>query len=209
MGNFREESSAQFFAVGFSERLGGLVVDAEDLLADGVSPAGKETRFCGGSPVFYADDAGSIDLVFTESVDQAIASVIVAHGCDGDDLGAEGCEIVCGVGTTAGNDLGFTMAEDQDGGFAGDAGDIAILKYVGDKIAENKNGSGGKALDNVSKREQVDGRGGVRLLFCALHRTSLERVNWLQNANIRNWRRGFKLATPRAKALRRLPPFRE
>ena len=39
------------------------------------------------------------------------------------------------------------MAKDQDGGFAGDAGDFAELEVVGDEISEKNNGLGRKLLD--------------------------------------------------------------
>jgi len=98
--------------------MGGFIVDAENLLRDGVGPASEETRFSGSGPAFGTNDAGRVDVAFTESVDEADAGVIVADGGDGDDLGAEGGEIVGGVGTTSGNDLCFAMTEDQDGSFA-------------------------------------------------------------------------------------------
>ena len=116
--DFREEGGAQFFAIGFGERMGGFVIDAENLLSDGVGPASEETRFRGSGPTFGANDAGSVDVAFTESVDETSAGGINADGSDGDDLGAKGGEIVGGIGATARNDLGLAMAEDQDGSFA-------------------------------------------------------------------------------------------
>ena len=95
--------------------MGGLVVDAQDLLSDGVSPASKEARFSGSSPALGTNDAGGVDVAVAESVDETIAGIIVADGGDGDDLGTERGEIVGGIGAAAGNDLRFTMAEDQNG----------------------------------------------------------------------------------------------
>ena len=116
--DFCEEGGAQFFAIGFGERMGGFVIDTENLLSDGVGPACEETRFRGSGPTFGTNDAGSVDVAFTESVDETSAGVIVADSGDGDDPGAKGGEIVGGISATARNDLGFAMAEDQDGSFA-------------------------------------------------------------------------------------------
>src|SRR5215471_8504664 len=98
--------------------MGGFIVDAENLLRDGVGPASEETRLSGSGPAFGTNDAGRVDVAFTESVDELDAGVIVADGGDGDDLGAEGGEIVGGVGATSGNELCFAMAKDQDGSFS-------------------------------------------------------------------------------------------
>ena len=92
--------------------MSGFIVDAQDLLGDGVGPAGEEARFGGSGPAFGANDTGSIDMAFTEGVDEASAGVIVADGGDGDDLGTQGGEIVGSIGATARNDLCFAMAED-------------------------------------------------------------------------------------------------
>jgi hypothetical protein len=124
------------------------VVDTENLLADFVGPAGEETGFGGSGPGFDAMDAGNVDFFVAEKFEEAVASLIFADGSDGNYFGAEGGEIVGGVGAAAGDDLGFAVLENEDRGFAGDASDVAELEGVGDKIAEDDDGFGGEALDD-------------------------------------------------------------
>ena len=155
------------------ERLAGFVVYAENLLADFVGPAGEEAGFGGSGPAFDANDAGEVNIFLAKEFEQAVAGFVFADGGDGDDFGTEGGEIVGGVGAAAGNDLGFAMLEDEDGGFAGDAGDVAELEGVGDEIAENDNGFRGEALDDFGEREEVHGGCGRELFFGALGHLSL------------------------------------
>ena len=173
-GDFGKESGTKFLLITGSERLSGFVVHAEDLLADGVGPAGEEAGLGGGGPISRVNDLGSGNFLLTEDVDEVIAGVIAADSSDGDDLGAEGSEIAGGIGAAAGYDLRFAVAEDEDGSFARDAGDVTVLEGVGDKIAEDENSFGGKAIDDVGEGEDVDGgRGGIRFYLFggdALHR---------------------------------------
>jgi hypothetical protein len=156
------------------QRLAGFVVDAENLLADFVGPAGEEAGFSGSGPAFDAKDAGEIDIFLAKEFEQAVAGFVFADGRDGEHFGAEGGEIVGGVGAAAGDDLGFTMLEDEDGGFAGDAGDVAELEGVGNEIAEDDDGFRGEALDDFGESDEIHGGCGRELFFGALGHLSLK-----------------------------------
>ena len=163
---------AQFFAIGFGERPSGLVVDAQDLLSNGVSPTSEEARFGGSSPALGANDAGGIDVAVAESVDETIAGIIIADRGNGDNLGAERGEIVGGIGATAGNDLRFAMAEDQNGSFARDAGDFAVLEDVGDKIAEEEDRARRESAPRCRPGRPGRRRSSGRIVFlCASFRS--------------------------------------
>ena len=66
-----------------------------------------------------------------------------------------------------------TVFEDEDGSFAGDAGDVAILKSVGDEIAENDDSFRGEALDDFGESDEIHGGCGSELFFGALGHLSL------------------------------------
>jgi hypothetical protein len=50
------------------------------------------------------------------------------------------------------------MAKDQDGGFARDTRNLAKLKLISDKIAEENDSLQGELLDIVRQGEKIDGR---------------------------------------------------
>lgn len=167
------ESGVNFILEFGGQGLAGFVVHAEDLLADFVGPAGEESGFGRSGPAIDAENAGDVDLLVAEKFEETVAGFVFADGGDGNDLGAEGGEIVGGVGAAAGDDLGFTMLENEDGGFAGDTSDVAELKCVGDEIAEDDDGFGGEALDDFGERQEVHGGSGSELFLGALGHLSL------------------------------------
>jgi len=162
------------FTVNFSgQRLIGLVINTENLLADFVGPAGEEAGLGGSGPGFNAVDARDVDFFGAEEFEEAVAGLVFADGGDGNYFCAESGEIVGGVGATAGHDLGFAVLEDENGGFAGDAGDVAELESIGDEIAEDDDGFGGEALDDFGEGDEIHGWSGSELLFGALGHLSL------------------------------------
>ena len=93
-------------------------IDAQNLLADGVGPAGKDACLGGSRPTLDAENAGDIDTLASEVGDERVASGVIADSADGKHACAEGGKIVGGVGAAAGSEMRFAMAEDEDGGFA-------------------------------------------------------------------------------------------
>ena len=155
------------------QRVVGFVVYAENLLADFVGPTGEEAGLRWGGPALDAEYAGDVDFFLAEEFEQAVAGLIFADGGDGNHLGAQSGEIIGGIGAAAGDDLGFAVLEDEDGSFAGDASDVAELESVGDEIAEDGDGLGGKALDVFGEGNQIHGWSGSQLFFGALRHLSL------------------------------------
>jgi hypothetical protein len=147
----------EFFSDGIGQGRSGFVIDAQNLLADSVRPSSEKTPFRWRPPALYAKDAGNVDTLASEMSNQRVASGVIADSCYGQDARAERSEIVGGVGTAAWNNLSFAMFEDQDGGFAGDTGDFAELKFIGNEIAEENNSFRGELLDAFAKGEKVDG----------------------------------------------------
>jgi len=156
------------------QRLAGFVVYTENLLADFVGPSGEEAGFGRSGPAIDAENAGDVDFFVAEELEEAFAGFVFADGGDGNDFGAEGGEIVGGVGAAAGDDLGFAMLENENGGFAGDASDVAELESVGDEIAEDDDGFGGEALDDFGESQEVHGGSGSELFLGALGHLSLK-----------------------------------
>ncbi len=133
-------------------------IDAQHLLSDGVRPAREKARLRRSGPTLDAENAGDVDAFASEVGDQRVACGVVSDGGDRKHARAEGGEIVGGVCAAAGNETRFAVAKDQDGRFAGDAGDFAELKFVGDEIAEERNRLGRELLDVLRQSEKVDGR---------------------------------------------------
>ena len=50
------------------------------------------------------------------------------------------------------------MLEDQDRRLARNTRDFAILEFIGDEVAEEKDSFRGELLDALAKGEKVDGR---------------------------------------------------
>ena len=83
--------------------------------------------------------------------DQRISGGIIAYSGDGQNARAERREVVGGVGSAAGNNLSFAMLEDQDGCFARDARDFAILEFIGHEITEENDSFRGELLDALAE----------------------------------------------------------
>src|SRR5271168_2850888 len=101
-----------------------------------MGPSSEEASLRRRRPAFHAQHAGNIDAFGAEIVNQRISRGIVTDRTDRKDVRTEGCKIVRGVGAAARNQLRFAMAKNEHGSFARDAGNLAKLKFVGDKIAE-------------------------------------------------------------------------
>ena len=190
------ELGVNFFVDVGGKGVAGFVVHAEDLLADFVSPSGEEAGFGRGGPAPGAKDAGDVHSLRAEEFAEAISGQVITDGGDGNDFGSKGGEIVGRVGAASGNDLSFTMLEDQNGSFAGDPGDVAELEGVGDEIAQDNDAFGGEALDVFREGEEVDGGGGG-LGRRALHEGSLDGMFISVRGTIRERGRGFKAGAAR------------
>ena len=113
----------------------------------GVRPAGEVTRFGGGGPIVGAQNAGDVDPLAAEEIEEFAAAFVVADYADWQDARAQFREVVHGVGCAAGVTLALAMAEDQDGGFAGDARDFAGDEFVEDEVADYADGLAGEGGD--------------------------------------------------------------
>ena len=151
----------------------GLVVHAEDLLADFVGPASQEAGLGWRGPVLDAEDSGDVEPLGVEEAEKALAGVIVADGGDGKNLGAKSGEIIGSVCSAARDDLRFAMLQDEDRGLARDASDVADLEGVGNEIAEDNDGFGGEAFDVFGEGKKIDGGGRGRFGRRTLHEGSL------------------------------------
>jgi hypothetical protein len=75
----------------------------------------------------------------------------------GQDARAERRQIVRRVCTAARKKLGLAVTKNQNRSFAGNPRNLSKLKFVGDEIAEDNDGLGGKLFHAVSERKKVDG----------------------------------------------------
>ena len=158
IAQIRSKPLMEFFSNGVRQRRFRFVVDAQNLLSHGVRPAGEKAALGGGSPAFHAENAGDIDSLAAEMSDQRLSRGIIADRGNRQDSGAERREVVGGVGSATGNNLSLAMLEDQDRRLARDTRDFAILEFIGDEVAEEKDSFRGELLDALAKGEKVDGR---------------------------------------------------
>ena len=135
--NFRREQLRQFFARRCAERFPRLVIHAKNLLANRVRPARQEARFRGSGPALHADNAEDVNFLLPEGGDKAIARCVISNGGDRRNFCAKCRKVVRRVSAATRHNLRLAMLQDQHGGFAGDARDVAELKRVRHKIAEN------------------------------------------------------------------------
>jgi hypothetical protein len=90
--------------------------------------------------------------------DQRLSRRVIANSGDGQDSGAERCEVVRGVGSAARNNLSLAMFEDQNRRLARNTRDFPVLEFIGNEITEENDRSRSELLDALAEREKVDGR---------------------------------------------------
>jgi len=151
------QSLLQFPARAVRKRRLRLAINSEDLLADGVSPSSEEAGLGRSTPVSNSQDSGNVHALAAEASDKGISGSIMADCGHGQDARAERRQIIRGVCAAARKKLGLAVTKNQNRSFAGDPGNLTKLKFVGDEIAEDNDGLGGKLFDAVSERKKVDG----------------------------------------------------
>jgi len=151
------QSLLQFPARALRKRRLRLAVDAEDLLADRVSPSSEEAGLGRSTPVSNSLDSGNVHAFAAEASDESISGSIMADCSYRQDARAERRQIVRRVCTAARKKLGLAVTKNQNRSFAGNSGNLAKLKFIGDEIAKDNDGLGGKLFDAVSERKKVDG----------------------------------------------------
>jgi hypothetical protein len=134
-----------------------LAVDPKNLLADGVSPSSKEAGLGRSTPVSNSLDSGNVHAFAAEASDQSISGSIMADRSYGQDARAERRQIIRGVCTAARKKLRLAMTKNQNRSFAGNPGNLAKLKFVGDEIAEDNDGLGGKLFDVAHEGQKIHG----------------------------------------------------
>src|SRR5258707_7890510 len=155
--NFCRQKLLDFLARGFGEGGLRLTIHAENLLAHGVRPASEEARLGWRGPAFYSRNSGNVHTFAAEIFKKRVALDVLANGSDGKHARSQVGQVVRGVGSSAGDDLGLAVAQNQHRRLARDAGNVAELKFVGDKIAEQNDRLGGKLLDALRQGKQVHG----------------------------------------------------
>jgi len=115
-----------------------------------VCPASEKTGLGRRAPAFHPKDSGNPDSLAAEVSDQCISRGVISDRGDGQNAGAKRREVVGSVRSAARNDLGFAMFKDQNWGFARDAGDFSVLKFVGHKITKENNRFRIELLDTLA-----------------------------------------------------------
>src|SRR5215813_10279616 len=97
-----------------------------------------------------------VDSEFGKVSKELLPLCIVAYHTNWDRRCAKRPKIVDRIGASSGNDLSFTVIENEDRRFARNPGNFAIDKYVCDEIANHYDALGFESLDNVVKPVHVN-----------------------------------------------------
>src|SRR5262245_7436278 len=92
-----------------------------------------------------------VDSEFGEVSKELLALCIIAYHTHWDRRCAQRPKIVDRIGASSGNDLSFTVIENEDGRFARNSGNFAVDKHVSDEIANHYDALGIESIDNVAK----------------------------------------------------------
>jgi len=87
----------------------------------------------------------------TEVIEELAACGVVADYSNGEDARAEVGEVEDGIGCAAWIRFGTAMTDDQDRGFARDAGNFAGDEFVENEIADYADGLAGEGRDDVQE----------------------------------------------------------
>jgi len=155
----------QFFLNSLGQMGSRLAINPKNLLTDRVCPATKDARFGWRRPASDTKNAGNVEMFAPETADQSVARWVVSNRSDGQHASAERGKIIGGIGAATGNKLRFAMAEDEDRRFAGNARNLAKLKFISDEISQQDNRLGRKLLDTFREGEKID-RGRWRVFLC-------------------------------------------
>ncbi|SRR5260370_34659736 len=109
---------SQLLSNAVGQRRRWLVIDPQNLLSNGVSPASKKTGLGRSPPTFDSRNAGNIDTQPAKMSDQCFPRGVVAYRSHRMNARAKGSKIVSGVGAASRNESRFAVFEDQDRRFA-------------------------------------------------------------------------------------------
>src|SRR5581483_683916 len=137
--------------------------------------AGEDSRFghCGVSLVFQ--DAGDRDVLMAECLDQKLAWLIGTDDAYGQHVYSQVGEVIDGIGSAARNNSSVAMFENEDRGFAGNAGDFSKNKFVCDQVTQHGDRQLGKRLDNLNETVVVAFVHPAAILSRATRRSSMIR----------------------------------
>ncbi len=126
-----------------------LAVDAHHLLARSVRHAGENARLGDRGVALVFEHAAHSDALVAKVFQQHAPGFVVADDADGKNIHAEIGEIIGGVGAAAGDDRALAMLENQHRRFARHARNLAEDEFVGDQVAQHRDGDLGKRLDDL------------------------------------------------------------
>src|SRR5262245_43880587 len=105
-------------------------------------PSRKEACFGWRTPVLCVNDAAGIYAALSELLRQGFTNRIFADNGDERDVRAERGQIVRCIRSSAWHDPGFSVAQDQNWSLPRNPRNIAILKFVRNKIPEKHDSLG-------------------------------------------------------------------
>src|SRR5215472_2037527 len=188
MAQARGKLLLNFLVSGLGQWRFGLVVETQNLLRNGMSPTGKKPALGRGYPPFGAEDSAGIHAFLAEILEEGIAHRIIPDNGNRQHLCAKGCKIVGGVGPSSRNHLRLAMLQDQNRGFARDAGDVAVTKFVGHEITQENNRLSGEFLHTLGKVAKVHRCGGCLCGWGPLHCACLkiQSTAWVKSSAMKS-----------------------
>jgi hypothetical protein len=101
-------------------------------------------------------DAGSVDTLTAEILNQCSTSFVVADDAHGEDTRAQDCQIVHGIRRAAGISLSAAVTKNQNGSFARNTRNFAGYKFVEDEIADDADCLARERRDDVKQACEID-----------------------------------------------------
>ena len=169
----RPDEFASEMTVGFGFRL---AIHANDLLSRIVRHARENAGLGDGCIRAVLENAADGNVLLAERLDEQTSGFVVADRADGKNVDAEIGEVADGVGAAAGDELSLAVFEDENGSFAGDAGDFSEDEFISDQIAEDCYGDIGERLDELAQAVsffEVPGHWGSSILAGRAQRTQV------------------------------------
>ena len=126
----------------------GFAIDAHHLLPGGVGHARENARLGHRGVTLIFQDAAHRDVLVTEGPDKKAARFVLSDDPDRQNVNFQVGKVVNSIRAAAGDDGALAMLEDEDGGFARDARNLAVDELVGNKVGERSDGHLGKDVED-------------------------------------------------------------
>jgi len=108
----------------------------------------EDSDFSGRTERWVPDDIRAINLGSRKTLNKGFSRFVVSDNTNKYRLRVQSSDVDCTVGSPAGCRFSFFIAKNQNRSLSRDAGNAAVKKLIGDKVADNENPVLGKAAND-------------------------------------------------------------